>query len=158
MLLFHPKQHLLVVPRVLRQHWTGFFLIQCCLDPLRQHWIGLFWPVQCWPKGIKKIMLRISYAMLSEASQTTLDRVLPVRCCPPKSIRWHRTGFFLIQCCLEHFRHCIFKNLIATNVKELDENRFASNGIIICFVVARPLFWLNLLFLKMFSFRQKRQY
>ena len=29
-----------VVPRVLRQHCTRFFLIQCCLEPLRQRCIG----------------------------------------------------------------------------------------------------------------------
>ena len=26
-----------VVPRVLRQYWTGFFHVQCCLEPLGQH-------------------------------------------------------------------------------------------------------------------------
>ena len=29
-----------VVPRVLRQHCTKFFLIQYCMEPLRQHCIG----------------------------------------------------------------------------------------------------------------------
>ena len=64
-----------VVPRVLRQHWTWVFLMQCCLEPLGQHCIG-FWPVHCCPKSIKTTLNRIfSYALLSGASRTTLHRV-----------------------------------------------------------------------------------
>ena len=41
-----------VVPRVLRQHCTGFFLMQNCLEPLGRDSIE-FSAVQCYLKGIK---------------------------------------------------------------------------------------------------------
>ena len=64
-----------VVPRVLRRDWTGAFLIQCCLEHLG-HCVG-FCPVQCCPKSIKTTFKRIfCYAMVSQASRTTLYRVL----------------------------------------------------------------------------------
>ena len=31
-----------VVPRVLKEHWTGFFLMQCCQEPEGQHYIRFF--------------------------------------------------------------------------------------------------------------------
>ena len=58
-----------VVPRVLRQHCIGCFLIESCLEPLGQHCIG-FSAVQCCAKSIKTILHRIfSYALLLGASR-----------------------------------------------------------------------------------------
>ena len=75
-----------VVPRVLRQNYRELFLMQCCLEPVEQCYIE-FWPVQCCPKSIKAKLHRIIfYAMLPEASRTTLHRVWRVQCCP-KSIK-----------------------------------------------------------------------
>ena len=55
---------------MLRQHCTGFFLVQDYLEPLGQHYRG-FWPIQCCPKSIKKTLHRIfSYTKLSGASRT----------------------------------------------------------------------------------------
>ena len=34
--------------REFRQHWTRFFPVQCCLEPLEKHCTRLL-PVQCWP-------------------------------------------------------------------------------------------------------------
>ena len=60
----------------IKTNCTGFFLIQCCLEPLRQYCIG-FCPVQCCPKGIKITLHRFCPdANLSGASRTTLNRVL----------------------------------------------------------------------------------
>ena len=47
-----------VVPKVLRQHWTGFFFVQCCLEPIGQH-CTRFLPVQYCPKGIKGTLMQI---------------------------------------------------------------------------------------------------
>ena len=79
-----------VIPRVLRQHWAEFFLMQCCLEPLREYCIG-FSAVNCCPTSIKTTLHAIfSDAMLSGAFRATLH--------------W----FFLIQSCLEPLRqHCI---------------------------------------------------
>ena len=64
-----------VVPRVLRQHWTGFFLVHFSLEPQGQHCLG-YLLVQCCPKNIKTTLNRIfSCAMLSGASRTTLNRI-----------------------------------------------------------------------------------
>ena len=38
------RQHYTVVPGVLRQHCTGIFHVQCCLEPLAQYCTG-FLPV-----------------------------------------------------------------------------------------------------------------
>ena len=60
---------------VLRQQWTGFFLMQCCLEPLRQHCIEI-WPVQYCPKSIKKTLHGIfSYTNFFEASYSILHSV-----------------------------------------------------------------------------------
>ena len=53
-----------IVPRILRQHWTRFFPVWCCLEPQGQYCIG-YLPVQCCPRSIK----------------TTLNRIFPVQCC-----------------------------------------------------------------------------
>ena len=75
-----------IVPRVLRQHWTWFFPVKCCLESLGQHY-AKFLPVQCCPKRIKTTLKRIfSSAMLSEAWTTTLHRDFSMQCCP-KSIK-----------------------------------------------------------------------
>ena len=64
-----------VVPSVLRQHCTGLFLMQCCLELFGQHCID-FWPAPCCPKSIKaKLYRTFFYAILSGASQTTLHSV-----------------------------------------------------------------------------------
>ena len=54
-----------VVPRELRQHWKGFFLVQCCLEPQGQHYNIGFFPLQCCPRSIK----------------TTLHKIFPTQCC-----------------------------------------------------------------------------
>ena len=60
-----------VIPRVLRQHRTEFFLMQCCLEPLSQYSIG-FLAVKCCPNSIKTTLHGIfSDAMLFGASRTT---------------------------------------------------------------------------------------
>ena len=89
-----------------RRHCTGFFPVQCCLEPrvLRQHWRRFFscnvvWSlldniaqgffsyfVQCCLKKKGNIEKDFSCAMLSAASRTTLHRVFPVEYCP-KSIK-----------------------------------------------------------------------
>ena len=68
-----------VVPKVLRQHWTGFFPLQCCLEPIEQH-CKKFLPVQCFPKSIKTTLNSIfSCEKFSRVSRTTLHRVLHVQ-------------------------------------------------------------------------------
>ena len=47
-----------VVLTALRQHWTGCFPVQCCLERLRQHCLR-FLPVQCCPNRIKTTLKRI---------------------------------------------------------------------------------------------------
>ena len=47
-----------VVPRVLRQHWSGFFPEHCCLESQGEHYNGLL-PVQCCRKSIKTKLNRI---------------------------------------------------------------------------------------------------
>ena len=103
-----------IVPRVLRQHWTWFFPVKCCLESLGQHY-AKFLPVQCCPKRIKTTLKRIfSSAMLSEAWTTTLHRAFSMQCCPKsinttlnmtfscamlsKSLGQHYTRFFHVQC------------------------------------------------------------
>ena len=73
-----------VVPRVLRQHWTWFFYVQCCLEPLEQHRTRILpVAVQCCSKRIKTARKRIfSCTMFYGTSRTTLHRVFPVQCCP----------------------------------------------------------------------------
>ena len=62
-------------PKVLRQDWTGFFPVHCCLEPQGQYWIG-FLPAQCCPKSIETTLKRIfSCAMFSGASWTILHKV-----------------------------------------------------------------------------------
>ena len=65
------------VPRVLRQYWTGFFPVCCCLEPQGQHCTKVLkLLVQCCPKRIKTTLNRIfSWAMLFGVSRTTLHRV-----------------------------------------------------------------------------------
>ena len=63
------------LPRVLRQHWTRFLAVQCCLGPPGQHSTKLL-PVQIYPKSIKTIFNRIFfYAMLPGAFWATLHKV-----------------------------------------------------------------------------------
>ena len=70
-----------VVSGVLRQHWTGFFSMHCCLEPRWQHFIG-YLPVQCYPSRTK----------------TTLNKIFPVqRCLEP--LGQHCTRFLLMLCC-----------------------------------------------------------
>ena len=47
-----------VVPRVLRQHWTGFFPEHRCLESQGEHYNG-FLPVQCCCKSTKTKLNRI---------------------------------------------------------------------------------------------------
>ena len=83
-----------VIPRVLRQHCTGFGLMHCCLEPLEYNCIR-FWPVQSWPKSIKRKLYRIfSYAMLSGACQVKHVEFWPAKCCP-KSIKTKLHRIFL---------------------------------------------------------------
>ena len=64
-----------VVQRVLRQHCTGFLLIQSCLERLGQHCIRIS-AVQWCPKSIKTTLDKIfSDAMLFEAFGIILYRV-----------------------------------------------------------------------------------
>ena len=63
------------VPKVLRQHWTIFISVQCCLEPIGQNCTRLL-PMQCCPKSIKTTWNSIfSCEMLSRASWTTLHKV-----------------------------------------------------------------------------------
>ena len=50
---------------------SGFFPVQCCLEPLGRHYIEFF-SMKCCPRSIKK----------------TLNRIFPMQCCA-KSIRQH---------------------------------------------------------------------
>ena len=68
-----------VVPKVLRQHRTGIFPVQCCLEPLEHFCIG-FWHVQCCPKSF----------------QTTLNKTFPVQCCL-EPLEQHCIWFFLCK-------------------------------------------------------------
>ena len=105
-----------VIPRVLRQHCTGFGLMHCCLEPLEYNCIR-FWPVQSWPKSIKRKLYRIfSYAMLSGACQVTCwvltcemlsqdyqDQIAQdffIQCCS-EPLGQHYIGFLPVQCCLK---------------------------------------------------------
>ena len=91
---FWTTLHRFITCAMLSQDCTGFFLMQCCLEPFRQCYIA-FWPVQCCPKSIKAKLQMISlYAMLSGASQTTLHRVFT---CEIKTT----LKSFLMQCCVE---------------------------------------------------------
>ena len=84
-----------VVPRVLRQHWTGFFPMQCCPKT------G-FSLVQCCPKSIKTTLNKIfSSAMLCGASWTILHKSFYLCNVVPRVLRQHWTGIFPLQCCLE---------------------------------------------------------
>ena len=64
-----------VVPRILRrQHWTVFFSVQCCLEPLGQYCTKIL-PVQCCPKSFRTTLNSIfSSAMLSGISWTILHK------------------------------------------------------------------------------------
>ena len=81
--------------------------MQCCLEPLGQYCIG-FWPVQCYPKSIKRTLHSIcSYTKLSGASWTTLHRVSSCAIFP-RVLRQICRGFFLMHCCLEpRWYYCI---------------------------------------------------
>ena len=95
------------VPRVLRQNWTGFFSVHCCLEPHGQH-CTRFLPVQCCPKSIKTTLNRIfSCALLSlEPQGQHCIGYLTVQCCP-RSIKTTLNKIFPVQCCLEPLRqHC----------------------------------------------------
>ena len=71
-----------VVPRALRQYWTGFFLMQCCLEPLWQHRIEFF---LC---NVVPGVLRQQYTgfFLIQCCLEHLGKhcreFCPVRCCP----------------------------------------------------------------------------
>ena len=93
-----------VVARVLRQHCTGIFLIQSCLEPLGQHCIGLP-AVQCCPKSIKTIFFicNVVWSLLSNVAQSfDLCNVVP------RVSRQNCTELFFTQCCLAPLgQHCI---------------------------------------------------
>ena len=56
-----------VVPRVLRQHWTRFVSVQCCLEPLAPHCTKFLPAVQFCPKNINTTPNRIfTCALLSQ--------------------------------------------------------------------------------------------
>ena len=76
---FYPHK---VFQKVLRQHWTGFFLVQRCLGHIGQH-CTRFLPVQCRPKSIMK---------------TKLNRIFPVHCCYEPQGQ-HCIGFSPVQFC-----------------------------------------------------------
>ena len=69
-----------VVPRELRQHWKGFFLVQCCLKPEQQHYTGLF-------------LCNVVPRVLTQH----WTWLFPVQCCL-KSLGQHYTRFFHVQC------------------------------------------------------------
>ena len=75
--------------------------MQSCLEPLGQHWKG-FSTVQCCPNSFKAALDRIfSYAMFSEAFQTTLHRTVTFA-------KDNISQVFLMQSCLEPLgQHCI---------------------------------------------------
>ena len=74
-----------VVPRVLRQHWTGFYPLLCCLESQEQHYIRFF---QC---NVVTEVLRqyctcffpVQYCL--EALEQHWTRFLPVQCCPKRN-------------------------------------------------------------------------
>ena len=71
-----------VFSRVLRQQWTGFFLMQCCLEPLRQHYIEVL-SVQCCPDSIKKHCT--GFFLIQTCLQPLRQHCIkfwPVQCCP----------------------------------------------------------------------------
>ena len=69
-----------VILSVLRQHWTVFFPVHCCLEPQGQHCIE-YLPMQCYPRSIK----------------TTLNRIFLVRC-GLEPLRQHCTRFLPVPC------------------------------------------------------------
>ena len=88
---------------VLKQHWTWFFPVKYCLEPLRQHCTENL-PVQCYPKSVKRTLNRFfSCAILSGASSwTTLHKVFTYfPNVVPRVLRQHHTWFFPVECCLE---------------------------------------------------------
>ena len=100
------------VPRVLRQHWPGYFFLYIVVFRLKDIIGWIFIPVSCCSRSIKTTLNRIYFcallfwslsrttlhrvftcAMLSQeyyntdqdfsvTSLTTLHKVLPVLCCP----------------------------------------------------------------------------
>ena len=78
------------VPRVLKQHWTQFFAVQCCLEPLRQH-DTRFLHMKCCPKSITKLLKSIFLCAILCGSSRIVRRVL----------RQHWTRFFPVQYCVE---------------------------------------------------------
>ena len=91
-------------PNRIKTTWTGFRLVQCWRDPQRHHYIE-YLIVQCCPKSIKKTMNRIFFlcilgfffcAFLSWASRTTLHRVYLCNVFPGV-LRQHWKRFFLFN-------------------------------------------------------------
>ena len=99
-----------VVPRVLRQYWSEFFLeplgqhwtrllpVQCCCESIIRHHWTIFFPVDCYlePQG----QHRIGYLLLQcclKRINTTLNRIFPVQSC----LGQHCTRFLTVQCCPE---------------------------------------------------------
>ena len=59
---------------LLKQHYTGFFPVQCCLESLEQHCTG-FLPMHCCPKSVTLLNRIFSSAMLSGVSWVKLHKV-----------------------------------------------------------------------------------
>ena len=79
-----------VVPRVLRQHLTGLFPVQCCLERLGQHCLR-FLPVQCCHKRIKATLKRIF---------TSVRGNITYGCCPN-----------VVQCCTKSIKTTMNKSI-----------------------------------------------
>ena len=107
-----------VVPRVLRQYWSEFFLeplgqhctrllpVQCCPESIIRHHWTIFFPVDCYlePQG----QHRIGYLLLQcclKRINTTLNRIFPVQSC----LGQHCTRFLTVQCCPENIKATLNK-------------------------------------------------
>ena len=66
-----PKKFSIQCYWLVQMKLSGFFPVQCCLEPLGRHYIEFF-SMKCCPRSIKK----------------TLNRIFPMQCCA-KSLRQH---------------------------------------------------------------------
>ena len=91
---------------ILRQHWTGFFQVQYCLEHLGQHCHG-FLSVQCCPKSSETTLISLVQCCLESLGQHCTEFFM---CKDVTGVsRQHCTELFPEQCCLEPLRkNCNF--------------------------------------------------
>ena len=74
-----------VVPKILRQHWTGISPVQCCLEYLGQHYTR-FLPVLCWPMSNRQFYEENNlYSFVSTMLRQYSIGILSSQCCPNTS-------------------------------------------------------------------------